>query len=526
MGAPFSLKLSTLGAALVLAGCSLAPTYEQPAAPIPGKYPQVGASETELAQADSEFNELGWDQFFNDPQLKELIDVALENNRDVRIALDRVLEAQAQFGIARSDQFPAFGIGGSGEVTRMPSEMRIAGPESPAISRTFQAGVGMTAFELDFFGRLKNLSESAFQQFLATAESQRTVQINVISAVAESYLNWRAAQTMMKLTEQTEKSREESLQLVKHLYDVGTASALDLQQAQLQLDTVKADKKRMQRQLEQARNALELVLGTSLPENLPEPLPFSQEQIVRSIPVGLPSSLLIRRPDIRAAEHQLQAAYANVGAARAAFFPSVSITGLLGLASPSFSNLFRSGNDYWQYSPEIVMPLFSGNVEGAYDLAKARKNIAISEYEKTIQTAFREVADALAGEATYQQQLDALRAMEASAAESLRLANIRYETGIDSFLQVQTAEINLYTSQLQFVQVGLESLLNGVNLYKALGGGWDFDEDTLKLLKQQQEELEEIEGNGKQQDENQESPLEVQTIKIKGNTTIKNSTNV
>src|SRR5690625_1109687 len=354
------------------------------------------------------------------------------------------------------------------------------------MSRTFHAGVGMTAFELDFFGRLKNLSESAFQQFLASAESQRTVQINVVAAVAESYLRWRAAQTMLKLTEQTEKSRQETLNLVTRLYEVGTASALDLEQARLQLDTVRADLKEMERQLELAKNALELVLGTSIPEELPESIAFSQDQIVSSITVGLPSSLLVRRPDIRAAEHQLRAAYAHVGAARAAFFPQISLTGLFGLASPSFSNLFRSGNDFWQYSPQITLPLFSGNVEGAYDLAKARQNIAISEYEKTIQTAFKEVADALAGEATYQDQLDALRDMEASAAESLRLANLRYETGIDSFLQVQTAEVNLYTTQLQFVRVGLESLLNRLNLYKALGGGWHLDEEALEQLEQQE----------------------------------------
>lgn len=488
MGVPFRLKLSTLGVALVLAGCSLAPTYEQPPAPIPAKYPLVEGSEAQLVQADAEFEALGWDQFFNDPQLKELIDIALDNNRDIRIALDRVLEAQAQFGIARSDQAPAFGISGSGEVTRLPSEMRAGGPQSPAISRTFQAGVGMTAFELDFFGRLKNLSESAYQQFLASAESQRTVQINVIAAVAESYLRWRAAQSILQLTEQTKKSRQETLNLVRHLYEVGTASALDLEQARLQLDTVRADLKEMQRQLALAKNALELVLGTSMPEDLPANIAFSQEQIIADIPVGLPSLLLVRRPDIRAAEHQLKASYANVGAARAAFFPQISLTGLFGLASPSFSRLFHSGHDFWQYSPQITMPLFSGGVEGAYDLAKARQNIAVSEYEKTIQTAFREVADALAGEATYQDQLDSMRAMQDSAAESLRLANLRYETGIDSFLQVQTAQINLYGTQLQFVQTSLESLLNRLNLYKALGGGWDFNEDTLLVLEEQQRE--------------------------------------
>lgn len=479
-------KVSALGLALILAGCSLAPEYEQPEAPIPGTFPLVSAATEEQRAADAEFSELGWEQFFNDPQLKALIDVALENNRDIRIAVDRVLEAQAQYGIARSDQFPAVGVGGTGQVTRNPESMRLRGPDSPAISRTFQAGVGLTSFELDFFGRLKNLSEAAYQQFLATAESQRTVQINVVAAVAESYLRWRAAEMLLHLTEQTEKSREESLRLVQQLYEVGTASSLDLQQAQLQLDTVRADLKQMQRQYEQAKNALELVLGTSLPDDLPESMQFSQGQIVADIPVGLPSSLLIRRPDIRAAEHQLKASYANIGAARAAFFPSISITGLFGLASPSFSRLFRSGNDFWQYSPQITMPLFSGQVEGAYDLAKARQNIAISEYEKTIQTAFKEVADALAGEATYQDQLDALRDMEASAAESLRLANLRYETGIDSFLQVQTAEVNLYTTQLQFVRVGLESLLNRLNLYKALGGGWHLDEEALEQLEQQE----------------------------------------
>jgi len=493
MGATTRLTLSTLAAALVLAGCSLAPNYERPEAPIPAEYPQVGGTQHDQLLADSEFNELGWDQFFNDPQLKALIDVALENNRDIRIAVDRVLEAQAQYGVARSDQFPSLGVGGTGQVTRNPRDMRLAGPDSPAISRSFQAGVGLTAFELDFFGRLGNLSEAAYQQFLATAEAQRTVQINVIAAVAESYLRWRGAQTMLDLTRRTEESRAETLRLVRQLYDVGTASALDLQQAELQLETVRADIKQMERDLAQAKNALELVLGTSMPDELPNSMAFSQEQIVSSIPVGLPSSLLVRRPDIRAAEHQLQAAYANVGAARAAFFPSISITGLFGLASPSFSRLFRSGNDFWQYSPQISMPLFSGGVEGAYDIAKARQNIAVAEYEKTIQTAFKEVADALAGEATYREQLDALRAMEASAAESLRLANLRYETGVDSFLQVQTAQVNLYATQLKFVQTGLESLLNRLNLYKALGGGWNLDDETLQELEAQQKQLEQEE---------------------------------
>ncbi|NLJ63008.1 MAG: TolC family protein, partial [Alcaligenaceae bacterium] len=270
-------------------------------------------------------------------------------------------------------------------------------------------------------------------------------------------------------------SRERTYRLVNRLFEVGTASALERHQAQVQLDTVRADIQAMQRAQMQAYNALTLLVGTQLPQDLPEPAVFGKEQIVVDIPVGLPSSLLVRRPDILAAEHQLKAAYANIGAARAAFFPNISITGLFGFASPSLSALFDSGRTYWQYSPQITMPLFSGGVKGGLDLAKARQNIAISNYEKAIQVAFKEVADALAGEATYTEQLNALRDMEHAAAESLRLANLRYETGIDSFLQVQTAEINLYAAQQRFVQTGMESLLNRVMLYKALGGGWQLD---------------------------------------------------
>src|SRR5690606_24026336 len=241
----------------------------------------------------------------------------------------------------------------------------------------------------------------------------------------------------------------------------------------VQLDSVQADLVAIERAEAQARNALNLLLGGPVPaESLPEAATFGRDQVLAAIPVGLPSDLLERRPDIMAAENALLAANANIGAARAAFFPRISITGLLGFASPQLGGLFGSDQSFWQFSPQLQMPIFGGGVAGNLDLAKARNNIAVAEYEKSIQIAFREVADALAGEATYSGQLDALRELEASASQTLRLAKLRYETGIDSFLQVQNAEVDLYTAQQGFLQTGMDSLLNRVELYKALGGGW------------------------------------------------------
>lgn len=469
-----SLRLQALmlAVSVALAGCSFAPVYEQPPLPVPSSYPNASAVSTQPGQDSVAAADLGWSDFFNDPQLQALIDLALTNNRDLRIAVDRVAEAQAQYGIARSERFPAIGVGADAQITRTPERMRIGGPDSDSVSRSYMAGVGLTAFELDFFGRIRNLSEAAYQRYLATAHAQRTVHINLVAQVAEAYFRYRTAAELHSLMQKTLQSRQNTYDLVQARFDIGVASALDLSQAQAQLEGVRADLAAIERQQAQASNALQLLLGAEIPDALPEPAVFGRDQLVARIPSGLPSELLVRRPDILAAESSLRASNANIGAARAAFFPNISITGLLGFASPQLGGLFSSSNRYWQYSPQIQVPIFGGGLRGNLDLAEARKNIAVSEYEKAIQTAFREVADALAGEATYAGQLDALRALERSTREAVDLARLRYETGIDSFLQVQTAEVNLYATQQQFIQTGLESLLNRVELYKALGGGW------------------------------------------------------
>ncbi|HLS42452.1 MAG TPA: efflux transporter outer membrane subunit [Paenalcaligenes sp.] len=485
--ATMKFKLSAVCTAVLLSACSLAPTYQQPAAPIPSSYPAYSQEAQAEGAEQLGVDELGWVDFFNDPRLQAIIALALENNRDIRIAVDRVQEAQAQYGIVRSDQFPSIGAGATGQIVRNPEELRMGGPNSPSVSRTYQAGIGLTSFEIDFFGRLRNLSAAALEQYLATEAAQRAVRINVVAQVAEAYFRLRAAQEMQTLMQRTEKSRGETLRLIQLMYDVGTASSLELDQATLQLQTVRADLEQAKREEARALNALMLLTGTELPEDLPEGQPFGPDQLVAEIPVGLPSDLLQRRPDLIAAEHALRAANANIGAARAAFFPSISITGLLGFASGSLDNLFGSSHRFWQYSPQLTMPLFTGGgIRSGLDLAEARNNIAVSQYEQSIQNAFREVADALAGEATYDQQLAAIREMLRAADGSLRTANLRYETGVDSFLQVQTAEVNLYSAQQVGVRIGLEFLLNRIELYKALGGGWALPETAAEVQQERE----------------------------------------
>lgn len=451
---------------LSLGACSLAPVYQRPAAPVPAQFPGTAAQDTAAALPP-------WREFFQDARLQALIELALNNNRDLRIAVQRVEQARAQFGIAQSDRLPTIGLLGTEQVTRMPPNMRSGGSDSPSVSRSTIAGVGMTAFELDFFGRVRNLSEAAYQQYLSTDQARRTVQLSLVAQTAEAYFTLESARSLHGLMDQTLQAYQGTLDLVQARFKAGVASDLDLAQAQGQLDSVRADRIAAERTMAQAGNALQLVLGTPIPADLPKGQPFGKSQLMTSLPAGLPSQLLERRPDIIGAEHDLKAADAQIGAARAAYFPNISLTGLLGFASPELGALFGGSHRYWQFSPQVQVPLFSGGIRGNLDFAKASQRLAVAAYEQAIQTAFREVADGLAGEATYNRQLDALRDTESAAVRTLKLAEVRYETGVDSFLQIQTAQVNLYGVQQQFIQVGTNALMNRVELYKALGGGWD-----------------------------------------------------
>lgn len=482
---PQALGLSAMS--LVLAACSMAPKYEQPDSTVPSVYGQqfrtsydarTGGFTEQVVEAASfgagspENAQTPWRDFFKDPQLVALIELALAGNRNLQIAVSRMEQAEAVWGIQRGQMFPQLGGAFSGSRQASPSPASPTG--SNVISSQYSAGVAVTAFELDLFGRLRNLSESAYQQFLASAEGTRAVQIALVADTAIQYYRYRMAQVMYELTNETYKIRKRTYDLVNARFRSGVASERDAVQAKALVDAAAADMARFTREREQARNALAILIGQPLPMDLPDSLPFAALDQVKDIPVGLPSELLERRPDIRAAENVLMAANANIGAARAAFFPNISLTGSVGTASTSLGDLFSSGTGAWAFTPSVSLPIFSGgSLQASLEQASAAQREAVATYQQSVEQAFREVSDALAGEATFSSQLDARGAQSRSAQRYYDLSNARFFNGIDSFLDVQVAQVELFNSRLQEVQTGFELLANRVNLYKALGGGWD-----------------------------------------------------
>ncbi len=484
---PLPSGLTVLSLSLFLSACSLAPQYERPDSTVAAQFPaqtltSYDASKGEFSQRqveaaslgqDSKLNELTpWQSFFRDPQLKELVGLALQNNRNLQIAISRMEQAEAIWGVQRGQMYPQLGASVRGARQAAPSP---GGPTaSNVISSQYSAGVAVTAFELDLFGRLRNLSEAAFQQYLATAEGTRAVQIALVSDTAIQFYRLRMAEVMLELTRETYQVRKKTYDLVSARFRSGISSERDAVQAKSLVDAAAADLARFTREREQARNALAVLIGQPLPSSLPEPLPFAALDQVQSIPAGLPSDLLERRPDIRASQNNLLAANANIGAAKAAFFPSISLTGSVGTASTSLGDLFAAGTGAWAFTPSISVPIFrGGSLQAGLEQANAAQRGAVASYQQTVQQAFREVSDALAGEATFASQLQARSAQSRSAQQYFDLSNARFFNGIDSFLDVQVAQVELFNSRLQEVQTGFELLANRVNLYKALGGGWD-----------------------------------------------------
>lgn len=461
--------LSVLIAAL-LAGCSLAPQYQRPEAPIATTYP------VEAANAAADATATGWREFFPDQRLQQLIEAALANNRDLRVAALRIEEARAQYGIQSADLLPNLNATASGSRSRTPGAVSITGRSS--INSNYQVGLGLAAFELDFFGRVRSLNDAALAQYLATEEASRAAQISLISEVAKAYLAEQAFAEQYDLARKTVESRESAYKLAKQRFEVGASSALDLRQNETLVQSARASLATLTRQRAQATNALTLLVGKPLGD-LPAAQALSGQNIVTEIPPGLPSDLLTRRPDIRAAEQRLRAANANIGAARAAFFPRISLTGSIGTASNQLDGLFESGSRAWSFMPQLVLPIFdAGRNRANLNLAEARNNIAIAEYEKSIQTAFREVSDALVARAALEEQIAAQQAVQDAQAERLKLADLRYQNGVASSLEVLDAQRELFTAQQQLVQARLLRLTNAIDLYRALGGG--LNESSVK----------------------------------------------
>ena len=454
---------TALAAALSMAGCmSFIPAYERPAAPVAPVYaPEllpVGAAGAEAAA------EIEWQRYFTDARLKRLIGIALANNRDLRVAVLNIEQARAAYQVKRADELPTLGGGVNAQ--------RQAGSGGGLVN-TYAVGLQVTGFELDFFGRVRSLSQAALAQFLATDEARKTVQITLVAAVANTYIGLLADDELLRVTRDALKTREESLRLTKLKFDNGAASELDFRQAEQLLEAARATLAQTQRQRALDENALLLLLGQNLPAELPPAAPMAAQPALGDLPAGRPSDLLARRPDVRAAELQLLAANANIGAARAAMFPRIALTANAGTASSQLSGLFKSGSFALTGSATLLQPIFdAGRNQANLEVSKVNKEIAIAQYEKAIQTAFREVSDALAGRATLGEQLRAQAAQTNAAQITYKLADLRYRNGASSYLEVLDAQRTLFAAQQATVQVQALQVQNLVTLYKVLGGGW------------------------------------------------------
>jgi multidrug efflux system outer membrane protein len=458
-------RCTALGLALLLGGCaSMAPPYQRPAAPVAASFPDAAPAAAAAGAATAQpAADIDWQQFFTDPRLKALIGLALQNNRDLRTAVLNIERVRAQYQVQRSEQFPTLLLGATG----------LAQPNADGKgSNTFYtAGLNVTGYELDLFGRVRSLTDAALQQYFASEEARKAAQISLVAAVANTYLTLLADDAQLDAARRTLQSREQGFALLKLKFDNGALSEYDLAQAVTLVEGARAAVALLQRQQMQNQNALVLLVGQPLPPDLPPPTALDAQGLMADLPAGLPSSLLERRPDVRQAERQLQAANANIGAAKAAFFPRITLTGSIGLASGDLGGLFD--NRAWQFAPRITLPIFDAGANQAnLELSQANRDIAVAQYERSIQVAFREVADALAGRATYGDQLRAQQAQLQAEQTRSDLAELRFRNGVSSFLDVLDAQRALFQTQQATIVVQAAQQQNLVTLYKVLGGGW------------------------------------------------------
>lgn len=464
-------KLLTLSAVALLAGCSLIPVHERPAAPIAATYPAYGGPAVTASADASPASSVAWQDFFADSELKRLIGLSLANNRDLRLAVLNIEQARAQYQIRRADQLPT--VNGVFNGSRSPAA-------NGGSTSLYNVGLAVTAYELDFFGRVSSLKEAALGQYLATQEGRKTAQISLIAALANSYLSILADEELLDITRQTLATREDSMKLSKLRFDNGVTSELDFRQAESLAEAARVAHAQQQRQRALDVNALTLLVGQPLPEwsaDLPAAAgaraPLVQAHPMADVPAGLPSELLTLRPDIRQAEQLLLASNANIGAARAAFFPRIALTVGAGSASGQLSGLLKNGSWGWTLAPQLVLPIFdAGRNQAGLDSAKVGREIALAQYEKAIQTAFREVADALATRATLADQLGAQQRQATAEATRFKLSDLRYQNGISSYLDLLDAQRSLFSARQAVVQTRLAQLQSQVTLYKTLGGGW------------------------------------------------------
>lgn len=464
------MRLALLPIVLALSACSMTPELVRPAPPVPARYPAP------YVQADTRTAaEIGWRAMFGDARLQQLIELALRNNRDLRLATLNVEAVQAEYRLQRANQLPA--VDANLGATRERSTDPLSG-SGTAVRKQASFQLGLTAFEIDLWGRARSMTDAAFARYLASEEGRRAARISLIAAVADAYVAERLAAEQGALAERTLSSWTDQSKLATQLYQAKQSSRIDLAQIQGQVARAEADVEARSRELQRARNALLQLIGTgaALPA-MPPPLALDTQPILTRLPAGLPSTLLIFRPDIRQAEHNLRAANADIGAARAAFLPRISLTAAAGFASPSIRGIFNEANRTWSFAPQITQPIFDGGrLRSELRLSELRKSSAVAEYERAIQTAFREVADGLAGSATYARQIMAQQRVVDEESRRAELSEQRYRAGIDGRLELLDAQRQLYAAQQALLELRREELGNAIALYKALGGGQFRDE--------------------------------------------------
>lgn len=462
--------LISLSLACCLSACSMVPTLQRPVPPVPASFPSQDTAPVSTGQA-LPAHAVGWRTMFADPHLQCLIELALENNRDMRLAVLNVEAAQMMSRVQFAGRLPSV----SADAQRTRERALVAGSDgkaSTAVNQQVGVGIGISAFELDLFGRVRALSDAALSRYLASTHGRDAVQIALVGAVANAYFTRELATEQLQLADQTLADWRSSLALARLLKDAQQHSGIDVAQAEGQVALAEADVEARKRALAQAGNALQLLVGDTLPADLPAALPLEQQPVLARLPAGLPSDLLLARPDLQAAEQMLVAANANIGAARAAFFPQISLTASLGYASASLGGLFDASHQVWRFAPQVGLPIFQGGrLRAELRLAEIRKSEAVVQYERAIQVAFREVADALAGTATFDRQIGAQQRAVAAAERRMTLSNLRYRAGQEGRLELLDAQRQLYAARQALLTLRHEDIVNTVALYKALGGG-------------------------------------------------------
>ncbi|WP_370682357.1 efflux transporter outer membrane subunit [Comamonas sp. GB3 AK4-5] len=454
----------------LLAGCNLAPTYQTPALPVADV---VSASAVPVVASADALQQAQALQWLQSAPLREVVALALSHNRDLRVALENIEKARAQYGITRADLLPSVNAQAQGNRARTAADLSSSGASS--ITSQYTAQLGFASYELDLWGRIRNLSEAGLQQFLQSQDNQRNVQLGLVADVANAWLTLAADQARLQLARDTLASREQSFALAKRQYEIGATSGLALVQNQTTVDQARGDVASYTAQVERDRNALQLLVGGTVPQALlPTAQTLTDPQTAAAllpVPAPLPSSVLLRRPDVQAAERNLQAMNANIGAARAAMFPTISLTASVGTGSNELDGLFGGGNRTWNFIPLVKLPIFDGGRNRAgVQVAESNQRIALSQYEKTVQTAFKETADVLADRAQWSERLAAQTSLVDHTQKALDLSDARFKSGVDNYLTVLDAQRSLYAAQQTLIGLRLSEQQNRVTLWKVLGG--------------------------------------------------------